>query len=366
MTEPTNPTVTISGFEITWDLKKGVNLWAGMPTLSMWIPTTVAGLMAGFHSMVGTERFNLCMQVGGQQSVEGDWAICSSAPSFEEGMQRMSDIAWPAGWGRWVLVSLDREKKVAVLRSINSWEGLYQKALGVCWGSGMMAGKFSGLVSRVFGVQCWAEQTVFAARGAEYDEFEVRESRLTSEQRLDELLQQGKASSADLAVALEKLKQEMQERERTSADLREKLQVIERQEESLRSLSVPIVQVWDGVLTVPLMGSLDGQRASEMMERLLAEIVSARARYAILDLTAVAVVDTNTADHLVRIVRAIELLGARSIIAGISPAVAQTMVSLGVDLSRLTTLRNLQEALKACMHWIDEADEAKQKSRPQR
>jgi len=123
--------------------------------------------------------------------------------------------------------------------------------------------------------------------------------------------------------------------------------------------SVPIVQVWDGVLTVPLMGSLDGQRATEMMERLLAEIVRARARYAILDLTAVAVVDTSTADHLVRIVRAIELLGARAIIAGISPAVAQTMVSLGVDLTRLTTLRNLQEALKACMHWIDAAKEQK-------
>lgn len=363
MTEPTNPTVAISGFEITWDLIKGVNLWAGMPTLSMWIPSTVAGLMAGFHSMVGTERFNLCMQVGGQQSVDGDWAVCASAPTFEEGLQRISEIAWPAGWGRWLLVSLDREKKVAVMRSVNSWEGLYQKALGVCWGSGMMAGKFAGLISRVLGVACWAEQTVFAAQGAEYDEFVMRESALTSQQRMDELLQQGKASSADLAVALEKLKQEMQERERTSADLREKLQVIERQEESLRTLSVPIVQVWDGVLTVPLMGSLDGQRASEMMERLLTEIVSARARYAILDLTAVAVVDTNTADHLVRIVRAIELLGARPIIAGISPAVAQTMVSLGVDLSRLTTLRNLQEALKACMHWIDEA---KQKSRPQR
>lgn len=359
MLEPTNPKVTISGFDITWDLAQGINLWAGTPTLSMWIPSTVAGLMAGFQSMVGTERFNLCMQVGGQQSIDGDWAIVGAAPSLEQGIASMSDIAWPAGWGRWVLVSLDREQKVAVLRAVNSWESLYQKALGVCWGSGMIAGKFSGLISRVLGVPCWAEQTVFAAQGAEYDEFVVRESAVTPQQRLDELLQQGKASSADLAVALEKLKQEMQERERTSADLREKLQVIERQEESLRSLSVPIVQVWDGVLTVPLMGSLDGQRATEMMERLLAEIVRARARYAILDLTAVAVVDTSTADHLVRIVRAIELLGARAIIAGISPAVAQTMVSLGVDLSRLTTLRNLQEALKACMHWIDEAKEQK-------
>ena len=70
----------------------------------------------------------------------------------------------------------------------------------------------------------------------------------------------------------------------------------------------------------------------------------------------------QTADHLVRIVRAIELLGARPIIAGISPAIAQTMVSLGVDLSRLTTLRNLQEALKACMRWLEEADSVRCRS----
>lgn len=354
MAKQANPKITISGFDIEWDLAQGINLWAGTPTLSMWIPTTVAGLMAGFHNMVGTERFNLCMQVGGQNSVEGDWAIVSSAPTLEEGFERMTSIAWPAGWGRWTLVSLDREERVAVYRTTNSWEGLYQRTLGVAWGSGMMAGKLAGITSRIFGVPCWAEQTAMAATGSEYDEFVVRPSELTPDQRLDELLQAGKASNADLAVAMDKLKREVQLHERTAQELREKLQVIQRQEEALRSLSVPIVQVWDGVLTLPLIGALDSQRAADMMERLLAEIVTARARYAILDLTAVAVVDTNTAQHLVRIVRAIELLGARAIITGISPAIAQTMVSLGVDLTRITTLRNLQEALKACMRWLED------------
>ncbi len=357
MNSSENIKVTISGYEICWDLAQGVNLWAGMPTLSMWIPNTVAGLMSGFQKMVGTERFNLCMQVGGQNSTEGDWAIISSAPTLEQGLRAISEIAWPAGWGRWTLVSLNREKKVAVYRAVNSWEGIYQRALGVSWGSFMLAGKLAGITSKVLGIPCWAEQTVFSALGAEYDEFEVRESNLTSEQRLEALLQAGKASDADLAVALETLQREMKEHHRTSQELREKLALIQRQEEALRTLAVPIVQVWDGVLTVPFMGVLDGQRASAMMERLLAEIVKARARYAILDLTAVAAVDTTTADHLVRIVCAIELLGARAVITGISPAIAHTMVSLGLDLSRITTLRNLQEALKACMRWLEEAQQ---------
>jgi len=352
-----NPKVKLFGFEVEWDLEKGVNLWAGVPTLSMWIPNTVAGLMAGLQAMVGTERLNLCLQLGGQQSVDGDWAMVSSKPDLQEGLALLSEIAWPAGWGRFSLVSIDRAQKKVVFRAHNSWEGIYQRALGVCWGSGALAGKFAGIASRLFEVECWAEQTHFTARGDDYDEFVVCPSSLTVQERLDQLLLQDKATSSDLAVALDKLRREAEERERTSAELREKLEVIQRQEEALRTMAMPIVQVWDGVLMIPIMGALDSSRAARMMERLLHALVESRARFAILDLTAVDIVDTSTADHLVRIVSAIELLGSRSVITGIRPAVAQTMVSLGVDLSRMAVLRNLQEGLKACIRWSQEADQ---------
>lgn len=194
------------------------------------------------------------------------------------------------------------------------------------------------------------------ARGDEYDEFVVTESAWTPQQRLDRLLHEGKASNVDLVVALQKLQHEVQERERTERELRDKLDLIRRQEETLRTLAVPIVQVWDGVLMVPLMGSMDSERAGDVMERLLQEIVSARARFAILDLTAVDHVDTSTANHLVRIVRAVDLLGARVVVTGIRSAVAQAMVGLGMDLSSMTTLRNLQEGLRACMRWRAEEE----------
>lgn len=353
-----NPKVSLPGFDIEWDLLRGLNLWAGTPTLSMWLPTTVAGMMAGFQSMVGSERFNLCMQLGGQQSTDGDWAIVGAAPTFAEGLQRMSEIAWPAGWGRWELVSLNRETCEAVVRTYNSWEGIYQRALGVCWGSSMVAGKLSGLLSRHLQVACWAEQTTFSAQGAEYDEFVIRRSELTPQERLNRLMIEGKAASADLAVALQDLKRQNDERERITAELREKLALIERQERALRELSVPIIQVWDGVLTLPLLGMLDGGRGAQIMDRLLNEIVARRARYAILDLTAVDAVDTHTADVLMRMVRAMSLLGCRAVITGIHAAVAQTLVSLGVDLGQLHTLRDLQEGLRTCMRWIEEEQAA--------
>jgi len=343
-----NPKINI-GFDIEWDLSQGLNLWAGTPTLSMWIPSTVAGLMAGLCAMVGVERFNLCLQLGGQQSVEGDWEVIRATPTFEEGLRRMQAIAWPAGWGLWELVSLDRAGKEARYRVKNNWEAIYQRALGVCWGSAMMAGKFAGITSRLFETPCWAEQVSFAATGAAFDEFVVRPTDVSLEERLDRLLEAGQATNADLAVALQKLKTEIEERTRTEQQLREKLALIQEQELALRTMSAPILQVWAGVLAVPVMGGLNQQSASALMERLLRAIEGSDTRHVILDLTAVELVDTNTADHLLRIVSAVGLLGARVIVTGIRPAVSQTLVSLGVDLGKITTLRNLQEGLRACL-----------------
>jgi rsbT co-antagonist protein RsbR len=177
----------------------------------------------------------------------------------------------------------------------------------------------------------------------------VRQSDGAVEQEVENLLRSDNATRADLAVALERLRHEVDERRETERDLREKLDVIRRQDEAIRALSTPILQVWDGVLALPLIGVLDSRRAGLMTEELLAEIVKTQSRHVLLDLTGVDVVDTSTADHLLKVIRAVELLGARAVITGIGPSVAQTMTSLGLDLSRLKTLANLQQGLKHCI-----------------
>jgi rsbT co-antagonist protein RsbR len=342
--------VSVAGFDVEWDVEKGINLWAGFPTLSMWIPSTVAGLMMGFQRMVGTERFNLCLHSGGQASVDGDWQVISQAESFEEGIKAISAIACTAGWGRWEVHHLDRQNRRAVIRAHNRWEGIYQKALGVCWGSSMLAGKFAGICARLFGTACWSQQTSFTAKDAPYDEFHIFPSDKTLDERLDALLTADRSTSADLAVALARIRKEVEERRKTEQDLREKLELIHAQENALRAvMATPIIQVWDSIITMPVVGTLDNVRATTMMNRLLGAVSELRARYAIVDLTGVEAVDTSTADHLLRIARAVQLLGARIIITGIKPAVAQTMVSLGLDVSTISTQRNLQEGLRFCM-----------------
>jgi rsbT co-antagonist protein RsbR len=128
---------------------------------------------------------------------------------------------------------------------------------------------------------------------------------------------------------------------------------IEQQRMTISALSTPIIDVWEGVVTLPLVGVIDTQRAVEMTERLLARIVESGARAVIIDLTGVEVVDTATADHLVRLTRAAGLLGARCFVTGIGPNIARTLVGMGVDLGGVRTMRTLKEALRAC---IDEGD----------
>ena len=150
-------------------------------------------------------------------------------------------------------------------------------------------------------------------------------------------------------VAVYAISLEVSELKRGEIDLRDKLAIIERQQQAIRAMSTPIIEVWDGVLTLPILGLVDSVRTAEIMECLLQSVTRVRARFAILDMTGVDVVDTSTAGHLLGLIRAIRLLGAEGIITGIHPNIAQTMVGLDVDLSGINVHANLREALKHCI-----------------
>ncbi|MCY1058966.1 STAS domain-containing protein [Nannocystis sp. SCPEA4] len=138
------------------------------------------------------------------------------------------------------------------------------------------------------------------------------------------------------------------ERRRDEELLRSQMRIIQDQKEAILRLSSPIIEVGHDALAVPLVGSIDGERAAIIMHGLLEAIVHKRARFAILDLTGVDTVDPTSAEHLIRIIHSVRLLGAQAIITGIRPPIAQTMAELGIDLSRLHTLRSLQDALRHC------------------
>jgi len=121
--------------------------------------------------------------------------------------------------------------------------------------------------------------------------------------------------------------------------------VIKRQQEELLELSTPVVKLWEGVLALPMIGTLDSQRTQVVMESLLQRIVDTGSEIAIIDITGVPTVDTLVAQHLLKTVTAIRLMGADCIISGVRPQIAQTIVHLGLDLQGIVTKANLADAL---------------------
>jgi len=135
-------------------------------------------------------------------------------------------------------------------------------------------------------------------------------------------------------------------RKELEAELSRKNEALSRKQAEVLALSTPLLQVWEGVLALPVIGDLDAERAAHIMERLLHAIARRRTRVAILDLTGVDEVDTESAGHLLRIARAVGLLGSRCLLSGISPRIAQTMTSIGIATEGLATFGTLQDALK--------------------
>ncbi|MEV0268086.1 STAS domain-containing protein [Hamadaea sp. NPDC050747] len=125
--------------------------------------------------------------------------------------------------------------------------------------------------------------------------------------------------------------------------------LITEQSEQLLELSTPVVKLWDGIVGVPIIGTLDSARSQVVMERLLQALVDTNSPYAILDITGVPAVDTQVAQHLLKTVVAAQLMGAQCVISGIRPQIAQTIVSLGIEFGDIVTKATLADALQYLM-----------------
>ena len=134
--------------------------------------------------------------------------------------------------------------------------------------------------------------------------------------------------------------------------IRSREEIIRQQRAVMLELSTPVIKVWDKILTLPIIGTLDSRRAQMMMEALLQKVVETGSTIAILDITGVRTMDTLVANHLIKTVTAARLMGARCILTGVSPAIAQTMVQLGIDLTQITTRAQMSDGIKLALEMI--------------
>ncbi len=201
------------------------------------------------------------------------------------------------------------------------------------------------------------QRVIEALSYASVDEFEPSLELLKSfadEDAFSELETAFTVFVEELSQAKRALKDALERHEATNRELEGKLQTIELQQAAIRDLSTPIIEVWSGVLCLPVVGIVDSQRSAEMTETLLETIVAKQSRLAIVDITGIDVMDTKTADHFIKMAKAVRLLGADCIISGINPSIAQTLTHIGVDLTGVRTLRSLRDALQL---YLREADQ---------
>jgi len=124
-------------------------------------------------------------------------------------------------------------------------------------------------------------------------------------------------------------------------------------QEIMETATVPVVQVWEGIVLVPLIGMLDSQRTQQLMERLLNRVTETGSPIALLDITGVPAIDTQTAQHLIETISAVRLLGAEVILTGVRPVIAQTLVHLGIDLSNVITRASLSAGLRMALEILN-------------
>ena len=146
---------------------------------------------------------------------------------------------------------------------------------------------------------------------------------------------------------------------RSKQDIEQKLQTIEQQRGEIEELSAPVIDLWEGVLALPLVGQVDVDRIARITEALLHRVVATRTRWVIIDLTGVGRVDETTAGSLVQLTGAAELIGARCIMTGIRPSIVDALLAFGAPTGRLQPRRTLQEGLRYCLA----ADEARARGR---
>jgi rsbT co-antagonist protein RsbR len=154
------------------------------------------------------------------------------------------------------------------------------------------------------------------------------------------------ALSVGVNDMIEALQAEQKRNERYRTELEEKLATIDQQRSAIRELSTPVMEVWDGILCLPIVGIMDSARSADMTDALLRAVVATRARATIIDITGIEVMDTHTADHFIRMAKSVRLLGAECVLTGINPQIAQTVIHMGLDMADLMSHRSLRDALE--------------------
>ncbi len=325
--------VTLNQVPIHWELDDGNFSFLGIDAALFWSNPSLYRMLKPLAEHIGVDLFRLMIALESSKGTDEDYhaMVTALADNFADGFLAWGSAVSVAGWGRFELPELDVEGCSARVRVHNPWELNMVRGTGDLWGCPFLLGKVIGIFTHAFGRRCWAdEENLELGETSSVVEFKIYATDTTIEE--------------SLAVLRTEI---IEERERDLRDaITEATAEIEEKQSLIHQLSTPLIQVWDGVLVVPLIGDLDDQRSRTLTESTLRAVSERGAKYVIIDITGIAGFDAEAAEHLLRTTAATRLLGARCLLAGVSSAVAQTLVASEVSLAGVPCFATTQAALE--------------------
>lgn len=288
---------------------------------------------------IGVDLFRMLVVHSSSLGTDEDYnnMVTVLGSNFTDGFLAWGRAVAAAGWGSFELPQFDIESCTAEVRVVNPWELRMQRAGGRLWGCPFLQGKVIGILEHALGQRCWADEDLDVDSDPPVVTFSVRAWDRTLDEELKRLrAEQIRAAEARLA----------QQVETATAALREKHRELDEKDAIIRSLSSPILQVWDGVLVVPVVGALSAKRAELLNGNLLRRVVDQMATHVVLDLTGLDAVDNEVAERLGATVTALKLLGTDCSVVGLSPEFARRAVELDISFGGVQVLRTLADALR--------------------
>ncbi|WP_437931265.1 STAS domain-containing protein [Sorangium sp. So ce291] len=333
------PALTINDVPVEWHLDEGDLRFGGLSSALFWTNPSLFWMLSPLVEEVGVDLFRLLVARSSSLGTDEDYRSLVARPdgAIEQGFLAWGRAISAAGWGAFELPSFDRAACTATVRIRNPWELRMQADGDLRWGCPFLQGKVIGIFSLAFARLCWADEIIDTGGAAPAVEFHVHPSDRTIDDELNQL------RVIRFRARQQELKQHMAE---AAQELRRKDEEVEQKERLIRALSAPIIQVWNGVLAVPLAGVLSRERAEPICEELLHRVTSMSATHVLLDLTGLSEVDEAATGQIATIVTSLRLLGAECAVVGLSPELARTMVEVGISLAGVRTYQTLADALR--------------------
>lgn len=333
------PSIRVGNVDIEWNLPRGDLRFFGLDSVLFWTNPSLYRLLAPLVDELGVELFRLLVAHSSSLGTDADYEVMVTklGTDFVSGFLAWGEAVSAAGWGRFELLAHDPKTCTAHVRVRHPWELQMQHGQPAAWGCPFLQGKIIGLFSQAFGRPCWVEELIVLEPGQPRVDLHVHPSDRVLDQEIMVLRAALKAEREGELIARV---------DQATAELRNKIAVIDHQRELIARLTYPILQVWEGVLAAVLVGELNDAAMSDLGYALLERVQSTRSRHVLLDCTGVPSLGTQQAGNLAGLVASLRLLGTQPTLVGLSPAVSEALAHDTGALQGVRTLRTLADALQ--------------------